>query len=566
MPQDKISHLTDTNPKKWWDNIKLISGLSKPPPLSNLSVNGSIARGNDLAEKINHFFSNLTNDIAPLQYTPIQVTQISDDYIISPESVERSLLSIKVRKSIGPDDIPNWLLKNFASSICRPVCSIFNSSIRQGHVPVLWKSADVLPIPKMSNPQSIESDLRPISLTPVLSKLLEDNIFQWLCPIILPQIDPRQFGCIKKSSSTHALIHLLHTWLASTETPKTFIRCCLVDFSKAFDRIDHNILISKLRLLNVPPILLNWCASFLQNRQQRVKLGNVKSGWKFIHAGVPQGTKLGPLFFLVMINDLTTTVPMYKFVDDVTMSEIISLQSNEVDSNLISTTSCLQDEINILTRWTSANNMKLNEQKTKEFIVSFLKTQPLLQPLIVNNQPLERVNKIKLLGLYLSSDLKWSTHIDYICSKASKRLFALRILRRSGVSLNDLCSVFCYFIRPVLEYACPVWHSSLTINLSQQVEHIQQRALRIIYPNLSYKDSLVKFNLTSLFNRRESLCKSFYTRNLDSSSKLHDLFPNPVHNRYNLRHSRKIPLFKCRTKRFQDSFLPFCIRKWDAPL
>ena len=245
--------------------------------------------------------------------------------------------------------------------------SIFNSSIREGLVPVLWKSADVLPLPKISNLQSVECDLRPWpnSLTPVLSKILEDYIFQWLCPIIMPYIDPRQFGYIKKSSSTAALIHLLHTWLAATETPKTFIRSCRVDFSRDFNTINHNILLSKLCLLYVPPTLLNWCASFLRNRQQRVKLQSVKSGWNFIHAGVPQGTKLGPLFFLVMINDLTTTVPMYKFVDDVTMSEITSLHPNDEAKILIaSTSSHLQDEINAVTRWTSTKNMKLNEKKT----------------------------------------------------------------------------------------------------------------------------------------------------------------------------------------------------------
>ena len=161
-------------------------------------------------------------------------------------------------------------------------------------------------------------------------------------------------------------IKLLHTWLAATETPKTFIRSCLVDFSKAFDTISHNILISKLRLLNVPPILLNWCASFLRNRQQRVKVQNVKSGWNLINGGVPQGTKLGPLFFLVMINDLTTTVPMYTFFDDVTMSEIISLHPNhEAKITIASTSYHLQDEINAVTRWTSTNNMKFNEKKTK---------------------------------------------------------------------------------------------------------------------------------------------------------------------------------------------------------
>ena len=137
------------------------------------------------------------------------------------------------------------------------MCSIFNSSISQGHVPSLWKCANVLPLGKVPQPRSIDSDLRPISLTAVLSKVLEGFVFDWLAAVVMPHIDPFQVGCVKKTSMTQALVHLIHQWLAATESPRTVVRSCLIDFSKAFDRIDHNILLHKLQLLNVPPILLN---------------------------------------------------------------------------------------------------------------------------------------------------------------------------------------------------------------------------------------------------------------------------------------------------------------------
>ena len=204
-------------------------------------------------------------------------------------------------------------------------CVLYSiSSISQGHVPSLWKCANVLPLGKVPRPRSIDSDLRPISLTAVLSKVLEGFVFDWLAAVVMPHIDPFQFGCVKKSSTTHALVHLIHQWLAAT-----MVRSRLIDFSKAFDRIDHNILLHKLQLLNVPPILLNWCAHFLRDRQLRVKLGNSISTWKPVHAGVPQGTKLGPLFFLVMVNDLSVTLPLYKYVDDVTVFEVVPLSSIE---------------------------------------------------------------------------------------------------------------------------------------------------------------------------------------------------------------------------------------------
>ena len=133
------------------------------------------------------------------------------------------------------------------------------------------------------------------------------------------------FGGVKNSSATTALIHFIHQWLAATEIPQILVRSCLIDFSKAFYRINQNILLCKLQTLGVPPILLNWCASFLRNRQQRVKLGTFQSSWKLINAGVPQGTKLGPLFFLVMVNDFPAAFPLYKFIDDMTMFEVVSV-------------------------------------------------------------------------------------------------------------------------------------------------------------------------------------------------------------------------------------------------
>ncbi len=204
------------------------------------------------------------------------------------------------QKAIGPDDIPNRVLKSAAPLLAGPISSMFNASIAQGPIPTLWKSADVFPAaPKISNPKSVDSDLRPISLTPVLSKLLESFVFRWLFGYIKQSIHPLQFENMKYRSITHALVHMIHNWLAELENPGSTIRCCMIDFSKAFYRIDYNIL-----QLNIPPILLNWCAEFLHDGYLRVKLGQNKSTWRQINAGVPQGTKLGPLFFLVMINGL----------------------------------------------------------------------------------------------------------------------------------------------------------------------------------------------------------------------------------------------------------------------
>ena len=225
---NSIANMQETNPKKWWDNIKLLSGLSKPPSLTKIHVDGAELKDGELAEALNDCFTNVISDIQPLDFTPVDTNHSPDEYVISPESVEKALLSIKERKSNGPDDIPNWVLKNFASVIYSPICSLFNSSINEGYVPSLWKCANVIPINKVPRPTSINTDFRPISLTPVLSKILEGFVFEWLAAIIMPNINPYQYGCVKKSSTTHALVHLIHHWLNATEAPNTVIRSCLI--------------------------------------------------------------------------------------------------------------------------------------------------------------------------------------------------------------------------------------------------------------------------------------------------------------------------------------------------
>ncbi|CAB4006150.1 RNA-directed DNA polymerase from mobile element jockey [Paramuricea clavata] len=172
--------------------------------------------------------------------------------------------------------------------------------------------------------------------------------------------------------------------------------------------------------------------------------------------------------------------------------------------------------------------MRLNAKKTKEFRVSFLQSEPEFDHLTINGSPLEVVDSFKLLGITLSSDLSWNIHVSNISAKASKRLYALRILKRHGVPVKNLISIFCSFIRPVLEYACQVWHSSLPLMLSDQIEHTQKRALKIVFPLHSYAEALDKAKLKTLQERREIQCLSLYQSILKDDNKLNNLLPSPI--------------------------------------
>ena len=171
---------------------------------------------------------------------------------------------------------------------------------------------------------------------------------------------------------------MIHQWLAATDSTGSMIRACMIDFSKAFDRIDHNVLIKKLQALCVHPCLINWCADFLRCRYQRVKVGTNKSSWKLVHAGVPQGTKLGPFLFLIMVNDLKTYFPLYKCVENCTLYEVV----------LKSYISEIQRDFNELQTWIATNNMIL-----KDLRISFLNEGPTFLPTTVtgSNNTVETV-------------------------------------------------------------------------------------------------------------------------------------------------------------------------------
>ena len=169
----------------------------------------------------------------------------------------------------------------------------------------------------------------------------------------------------------------------------------------------------------------------------------------------------------------------------------------------------------------------------------------------------------KLLGVTLSADLRWNAHIDSIIRKCNQRLYTLLHLKRSGVPPADILTLYKHTTRSVLEYAAPVWHSSLPDYLSAELEHIQRRALRIIYGEEEYNHHLQIARLQPLSERRLDLCRSFYSKMKQRDNRLHHLIPAPGVLRYGLRQPRRLPELPARTKRYKNSFVPWAVRVFD---
>ena len=201
------------------------------------------------------------------------------------------LSKLATNKAIGPEGISNRIVKEFAPEITPVIQDIYNQSVREGYVPDSLKQSFVCPVPKISPPQDIHSDLRPISLTSCLAKVMEGFTHRRVLNQVDQDIDPRQFAR-KGHSTTHALIYLLQAIYEAVDNGNNSARIFFTDFSKGFDLIDHNILLEELNILELDPTLTYWIRSFLTNRTQAVRVGNSLSTWRRTHGGVPQGTKL----------------------------------------------------------------------------------------------------------------------------------------------------------------------------------------------------------------------------------------------------------------------------------
>ena len=407
--QKHILAITESGSRDWWKNMKKIMGLNANSKsfieqLANKTTNGDCT---ELANRMNDLFLSVGEHLPRLDKHHDIFTvneELPDAYCISVDVTLLALQRVKTNKSTGPDNIPAWVLKDHANILAAPLTVIFNSSLREGVLPNEWKMANVIPLPKTKPMISVETDIRPISLTPIVAKVFEYIVMGWVDDIVGAVIDDKQFGGVGGTSTTDALVEMTHKWHEATDVLNNYVRVVLLDFSKAFDLINHHILLDKLITNGVPAHIVRWLAAFLLDRHEQVKIGNIYSRTGSPNGGVPQGTLSGPKYFLLYINDLETHVPLYKYVDDSTLFEICNI--NEISE--------IQESIDIAADWTSENCMKINSKKSKEMIISFthdVNFKKFVPNIIIEGNPVEVVKHAKLLGVILADDL--STNIKY---------------------------------------------------------------------------------------------------------------------------------------------------------
>ena len=335
-----------------------------------------------------------------------------------------------------------------------------------------------------------------------------------------------------------------------------------IDYSKAFDYVDHNILIQKLLKLGVRGSIINLIISFLTNRTHCTNIAGNRSDYTFITCGVPQGTVIGPRLFVILINGTKCTfVSNYKFVDDKTIA--LSYKGNA--------STLLQEALNIEERETNNDKMIINGSKCHSITFNFSTNNVPPDNLMIQGNVIQPCDVIKLLGVYITKDLKWSTNTSEICTKVNKKFFILSKLKQFGFQREELVHAWITNIRPLTEYAAPLWHSGLTKSDTKALEDLQKKALGIIIGTqyidnrryykinksaVPYEEALSKLGLTPLHKRREILTSKFALQSLNN--KLHkNMFQEKEEISIALRKQDKVAGITCKTDRHKNSAIPY---------
>ena len=327
-----------------------------------------------------------------------------------------------------------------------------NNLFEIGHFPDIWKVAHISAIYKRSGPKNCKTSFRPISILPTLSKVCESIIHDRLLNHCIENniICERQAAYLKGDSTISQLVYIVH-YIRSCWGQSKIVQGAFLDISAAFDKVWHNGLISKLDQIGIEGKLLNLFKSYLSNRKQCVIVDGNKSSFLDVKAGVPQGSRLGPLLFIIYINDIVNDLEseILIFADDTTL-----LASGD-DPN--QTSSQLNRDLHKISIWAKKWKVTFNSGKSKDLIFSkkCLNNSP---PLILNNQLIDRVNTHKHLGVYLKSNLDWSKQIHETCLRANGKLSVLRNIKCLNRKTLDL--LYKVIVRSIMDYAMAIYSNT----------------------------------------------------------------------------------------------------------
>ena len=418
------------------------------------------------------------------------------EFDISSNGVEKLLKNLKPHKAAGPDKINPLVLQKLSKTAAPILQTIFTRSLRTGQVPLDWKKANVVPIYKKGS-KHLAVNYRPVSLTCICSKVMEHIVASQICRHLKKHdiLAKNQHGFRSGLSCETQLLEFVHDlhW----HNYRGFqVDAEVMDFSKAFDKVPHNRLLYKLDEYGISGDTLLWTKSFLSGRSQVVVVDGATSSTVPVTSGVPQGSVLGPLLFLVFINDINSNISsqIRLFADDTIIYRAIKSAADQI---------ALQEDLNKLEQWAKEWQMEFHPDKCKTIHIT--RSPNIMKHVYtIYGVPMETVTSVKYLGVNFTSDARWNTHIKQTKTKANGTLnFLQRNLRISSKKVKT--TAYQAFVRPRLEYASTVWdpwtHENVTL-----LESVQRRAARWVcgrWSNYSHPSEMIsELKWRSLEQRR----------------------------------------------------------------
>ena len=414
------------------------------------------------------------------------------NYHISSSMVKDKLLKLKLNKAPGVDLVGTNMLVELADEISDTVAELFTKSLTEGEVPPDWKLANVTPIFKKGNKSNV-SNYRPVSLTVNLCKVFEsimrDEMIKHLQRHSL--IKSSQHGFVSNRSCLTNLLVFMEE--VTSYIDKGYpIDVIYLDFQKAFDKVPHKRLLLKLVAHGIDGNVLKWIENWLKNRKQRVVINGCFSDWSNVISGVPQGSVLGPLLFIIYINDIDECVAgkILKFADDTKIYHTV-YSDEEV--------SVLQSDLRNLVQWSKDWQMLFNADKCKVMHIGFNNKQAKYD---INDIQLECVSDEKDLGIIVSEDLKWDKQCSEAVKKANRMLGMIK-RNFSDRSQETIMALYKSLVRPHLEYCCQIWSPYYKKDI-KLIEGVQKRATKLVtgMKELNYNDRLKQMGLQRLEGRR----------------------------------------------------------------
>ncbi len=488
---NKIVQFKNDSSKLWKILNEVIGKSNNKSGISDIFVvNGKhVTNPNEIANHFCSYYTNVGHEFAAkipssknsaMSYMKGNFVQSLFFEPVDEDEIKKILQSLKPKKSVGYDNISAHLLKQLSSEIALPISTIINSSLSSGIVPECMKLAKIVPIYKSKGDSQLFTNYRPISLLPVLSKLLEKVVHKRLYEYLIKYdiLNKSQYGFRNSHSTTDAITELASHILQNYDK-REFTLSVFLDLSKAFDTINHNTLLKKLHHYGIRGIALDWFKSYLV-RKQFVKYKDYQSATQDLTCGVPQGSVLGPLLFILYTNDLPSCLSNSKsllFADDTTI--YLSGNCRKYMS------SKMKADISELIEWFRANKLSLNINKTN-FVL--FKPKKLVIPddsldsdctLSFGNEEISCLSHTKFLGMELDEYSEWSSHYKSLNSRLSRAIFSMNKVKNV---LPTSCMKMLYYslFHSHLTYGLHLWGPNIADKLRKKVFLKQKKIIRIM--------------------------------------------------------------------------------------